>query len=103
MHAREMLASVGAAPYLERLDADLARTGIRSRLPAGDRILALTDREADVAALVSKGMTNAEVAAELYVSVSTVDYHLRHVFAKLGVSSRRELRGSKVRALSRPG
>jgi DNA-binding CsgD family transcriptional regulator len=45
-----------------------------------------------VAALVSKGLTNAEVAAELYVSVNTVEYHLRNVFAKLGIRSRRELR-----------
>jgi DNA-binding CsgD family transcriptional regulator len=54
--------------------------------------MALTEREADVAALVSKGLTNAEVAAELYVSVNTVEYHLRNVFAKLGIRSRRELR-----------
>jgi DNA-binding CsgD family transcriptional regulator len=92
MKARVMLASAGAVPYLERLDARLAGAGIRSPARAGTAPTALTEREADVAALVSRGMTNAEIAAELYVSVNTVDYHLRHVFAKLGVRSRRELR-----------
>lgn len=92
MRARDMLAGVAAAPYLERLDARLADAGIRSPAAAGSAVTALTEREADVAALVSKGLTNAEVAAELYVSVNTVEYHLRNVFAKLGVRSRRELR-----------
>jgi len=92
MQARSMLASVGAAPYLKRLDADLDQAGVRSPAPAGSPAMELTEREADVVALVAKGMTNAEVAAQLYVSANTVDYHLRHVFAKLGVKSRRELR-----------
>lgn len=92
MQARAMLAGVGAVPYLERLDARLAGAGIRSPAPAVGTVMALTEREADVAALVSKGLTNAEVAAELYVSVNTVEYHLRNVFAKLGIRSRRELR-----------
>jgi DNA-binding CsgD family transcriptional regulator/tetratricopeptide (TPR) repeat protein len=92
MRARAMLAGVGAVPYLERLDARLAGAGIRSPAPAVGTVMALTEREADVAALVSKGLTNAEVAAELYVSVNTVEYHLRNVFAKLGIRSRRELR-----------
>ena len=92
MKARAMLASAGAVPYMERLDARLTDAGIRSPARAGTAPTALTEREADVAALVSRGMTNAEIAAELYVSVNTVDYHLRHVFAKLGIRSRRELR-----------
>jgi DNA-binding NarL/FixJ family response regulator len=54
--------------------------------------LALTEREQDVAALVAKGLTNREVAAELYVSTKAVEYHLGNVFGKLGISSRRELR-----------
>jgi len=91
--ARTMLASVGAIPYLRRLDADPAVAGSgQSGPPAPASVTGLTDREADVVALVVKGMTNAEVAAELYVSVNTVEYHLRNVFAKLGVRSRRELR-----------
>jgi DNA-binding CsgD family transcriptional regulator len=96
MRARTLLASVGAVPYLERLDADLAQAGVRSPAPAGSPAMALTEREADVVALVSKGMTNGEVAAQLYVSVNTVEYHLRNVFAKLGVKSRRELRARSV-------
>jgi len=90
--ARKMLADVGATPYLRRLDTDLAPAGIRSSRPATGVGTELTDREADVVALVSKGMTNAEIAAELYVSVNTVEFHLRRIFAKLGVTSRRQLR-----------
>jgi DNA-binding CsgD family transcriptional regulator len=93
MHARRMLAGVGAVPYLEHLDARLAEAGVRSASRSAGPAMALTEREADVVALVSKGMTNAEIAADLYVSVNTVEYHLRNVFAKLGVRSRRELRG----------
>ena len=54
--------------------------------------LQLTDRERDVAVLVAKGMTNREVAAELYVSPKAVDYHLGHIYGKLGITSRRDLR-----------
>jgi DNA-binding CsgD family transcriptional regulator len=52
----------------------------------------LTDRERDVVALVVRGLTNREVAGELYVGEKTVEYHLGNVYAKLGVSSRSELR-----------
>jgi DNA-binding CsgD family transcriptional regulator len=94
--AHELLTGVGAAPYLARVETDLAAAGMPVAVPRQARrqasSLALTDREADVVALVAKGMTNTEVAAELYVSAHTVEYHLRNVFAKLGISSRRELR-----------
>jgi DNA-binding NarL/FixJ family response regulator len=52
----------------------------------------LTDRDSDVAALVAKGWANNEVAAELLVSVDTVEYDSRNIFAKLSIRRRRELR-----------
>ena len=55
--------------------------------------LSLTSREEDIASLVARGYTNKEVGAELFLTAKAVDYHLGHIFAKLGVNSRRELRG----------
>ena len=106
--ARELLAGVGARPYLARVDEALATVGVRVESadtavsgrssPTTASPLALSEREQDVAALVAKGLTNKEVAAELYVSVKAVEFHLRNIFDKLGISSRRQLR-----TWSRPG
>jgi DNA-binding NarL/FixJ family response regulator len=90
--AHELLARVGAEPFRQRVAADLGAVGIRSRPEGKPRPLDLTAREQDVAALVGRGMTNREVATELYVSEKTVEYHLRSVFGKLGIDSRRQLR-----------
>ena len=53
----------------------------------------MTDREHDVAVLVAKGYSNPEAASELYVSRKAIEYHLRNIYGKLGIASRRELRG----------
>jgi ATP/maltotriose-dependent transcriptional regulator MalT len=88
--AHEMFAAVGAEPYRQAVADDLAACGIRTATKQSP--LDLTEREQDVVALVRKGMTNKEIAAEMYVSEKAVEYHLRNVYGKLGISSRRELR-----------
>jgi DNA-binding CsgD family transcriptional regulator len=90
--ARDLFARAGAEPFLRRAEADLATQGITAGPPGSRSPLELTDRERDVAVLVAKGMTNREVAAELYVSPKAIDYHLGHIFGKLGITSRRDLR-----------
>jgi DNA-binding CsgD family transcriptional regulator/tetratricopeptide (TPR) repeat protein len=90
--AHDLFARAGAEPFLQRVEADLAPHGITVGRRGSRSPLELTDRERDVAVLVAKGMTNREVAAELYVSPKAVDYHLGHIFGKLGITSRRDLR-----------
>jgi DNA-binding NarL/FixJ family response regulator len=77
---------LGAARWLDRSRAELARLG--GRAPSDGH---LTPSEHRVAALVAEGRTNREVAAELVLSEKTVESHLSHVYRKLGVRSRAEL------------
>ena len=93
--ARDIFHSLDAKPFAERVELDLSATGARtsesSRIATAP--LGLTDRERDVAVLVAKGLTNPEVAGELYVSRKAVEYHLSNIYGKLGITSRRALRG----------
>ena len=87
--AHGLFSQLRARPFVDRCRVDLAASGLRS---ASTDPQALTEREEDVAALVSRGYTNKEVARELFVSPKAVEYHLRGIYSKLGISTRGELR-----------
>jgi DNA-binding NarL/FixJ family response regulator len=92
--ARDRYRSLGATPFLARCDADLTACGLRSIAADADATGArrvLSSQEDRVARLVAQGMTNQEVARQLYVSTKTVEFHLSNIFTKLGITSRRQL------------
>jgi DNA-binding CsgD family transcriptional regulator len=89
--AHEMLDAMGLAAFAERARRELAATGETVRARTVGTVTALTAQEAYIARLARDGRTNAEIGAQLFLSVRTVEWHLRKIFIKLGVGSRREL------------
>jgi DNA-binding CsgD family transcriptional regulator len=85
---RELLVGLSARPYLERCDAELAALNVDRTADRADPAAELTRAELAVARLVVTGTTNREVASQLFVSIKTVEFHLRHVYQKLGIHSR---------------
>jgi DNA-binding NarL/FixJ family response regulator len=85
---------LAARPFMDRAAAELAHAGQVLPEPEGmaGPLVGLTGRERELARLVARGVTNEEAAHELFLSVKTVEYHLSHVYTKLGVSGRAELR-----------
>ena len=90
--AHEMFGRMGAAAFAERARRELLATGETVRKRTVQTLDELTTQEAQVARLAAQGRTNPEIAAVLFISPRTVEYHLHKVFPKLGISSRRELR-----------
>ncbi|HEU5008766.1 MAG TPA: BREX system ATP-binding domain-containing protein [Jatrophihabitantaceae bacterium] len=90
--AHELFAGCGAAGFAERARRELSAIGDVQRPRTADALTVLTPQEAQVARLAAGGMTNPEIGAQLFISPRTVEYHLRKVFAKLGLGSRKELR-----------
>jgi DNA-binding CsgD family transcriptional regulator len=91
--AHRIFSSLAADPFVRASASDLAALGLRSSPGDEPDLAGLTPQELRIARLVASGLPNRSVAAELYLSPKTVEYHLAHVFSKLGVRSRHELVG----------
>ena len=91
--ASDLYLALRAVPFIAQTEEELAAC----RLPVGpakkhQSVLALTSRETEVAYLVGKGMSNPEIAAELFISRKAVEYHLGNIYAKCGLQGRQQLR-----------
>jgi DNA-binding CsgD family transcriptional regulator len=89
--AYDMLSRMGAEAFAERARAELQATGETVRKRSEATRYDLTPQEAQIGRLADEGLTNSEIGAKLFLSPRTVEWHLGKVFAKLGISSRREL------------
>jgi DNA-binding CsgD family transcriptional regulator len=89
--ALEAFTSMGAEAFARRAERELLATGERARKRTVDTLDQLTPQEAQIARLAAQGDTNRDIAAQLFISPSTVEYHLRKAFRKLDVKSRTQL------------
>ncbi|MBB5167057.1 AAA family ATPase [Mycobacterium sp. AZCC_0083] len=103
--AYDMFTAMGAAAFAGRTGAERRAAGqATADAPRADNPFGLTPQEAQVARQAGAGATNAEIASRLFITTSTVEYHLSKVFRKLGVTSRRQLAAALAAGLARhPG
>jgi DNA-binding CsgD family transcriptional regulator len=92
--AHSMLSDMGMETFVERAGRELQATGETVRKRSVETLDDLTPQEGQIARLAAGGHTNPEIGAQLFLSPRTVEWHLRKVFGKLGLSSRRELRSA---------
>jgi len=90
--AYDVYTALRAAPFIARAEAELAACHLPSSPVKNRSVLALTSRETEVAHLVGKGLSNPEIAAELFLSRKAVEYHLGNIYAKSGLHGRQQLR-----------
>jgi DNA-binding CsgD family transcriptional regulator len=100
--AYEAFAAMNAEAFADRARRELLATGEKVRRRQVDTVKDLTPQEEHIARLACDGHTNPEIAAELFLSARTVEWHLRNVFGKLGIGSRKELLKALSRARSVP-
>jgi DNA-binding CsgD family transcriptional regulator len=89
--ALELFERLAVPPWAERARSELRASGETARKRDPSTRDQLTPREMQIAGLAAEGMTNPEIGAQLFLSPRTIDYHLRKVFAKLEIASRRDL------------
>jgi DNA-binding CsgD family transcriptional regulator len=89
--AYELFRDFGVDTFAERARLELEATGEHARKRTADTLGELTPQELQIARLAAEGHTNKEIATRLFISTSTVEYHLRKTFRKLGVTSRTQL------------
>jgi DNA-binding CsgD family transcriptional regulator len=94
--ALEAFDALGVAPWADRARAELSACGETARRRDPSTRDQLTPQELNIAGLAGRGLTNAEIGAQLFLSPRTIDYHLRKVFAKLEVASRADLTGLEL-------
>ena len=85
---------MGVEAFAERARRELLATGETVRKRTVETVTELTAQESHIARLAVEGHTNPEIGAQLFISARTVEWHLRKVFTKLGIGSRRDLRGA---------
>jgi DNA-binding CsgD family transcriptional regulator len=95
--AYDALSALGLGAFAERARHELLATGETVRKRSVETANELTTQEAQIAGLARDGLTNPEIAAQLFLSPRTVEWHLRKTFAKLGITSRRQLRDTLPR------
>ncbi len=101
--AYEYFTAMGARGFARRAEAELLATGERTRPRTVDEVTYLTPQERRVATLAAERLTSSEIAAKLFLSSATVDYHLRKVYRKLNIASRRQLAESLRTVSADPG
>ncbi|MGR6919573.1 helix-turn-helix transcriptional regulator [[Actinomadura] parvosata] len=89
--AYELLDGAGAGSFAERARRELHATGEKARTLPVNAPAALTPQESQIAHLAGEGLTNPEIGAQLFISPHTVEWHLRKVFVKLGIASRKQI------------